>query len=581
MQGFYGKIIRVNLTDQTFVSEIITEDIYRKHLGGKGLGSYLLLENIAPGIEPLSDDNKLIFTTGFATGTNMFGSSRYGIFTKSPLTGLYAETYSGGNAAIAINATGYDAIIVEGAAHHPVYLEISDEVVLFHSANRLWGKETYETEDAVLAEVNVPSAKAVVIGPAGENLVRFACVENNYWRSAGRTGVGAVMGAKKVKAIVFHGKSKAELAEPELMKDLLKEIVSKAKDSPGVKAYQKYGTTQMVAIMNEAKAFPTKYWADARFDKWEKISGDALHQNFEVKSKACPKCFLSCGNLCTVKEGRHQGLTFEGPEYETINAFGGLCCIDQLDEIIYLNDICDRLGIDTITAGNLVALVMAASEKERIPFALNFGDAEGAAQLLKDIASGRGIGKILALGIKYAAKELGLEDLAVHVKGLEPPGYDPRRLKGMALAFATSTRGACHLRATFYKPELSGMVYGMTTKEKAELFIDYENRLTVFNTGILCVFYRDLLKWEDLQKMVKAITGWEYTEQELKETANRIISITRIFNAREGATKKEDRLPARFYSEKVNNDEDSITPEELTLMVDEYYLLRGWNDSGY
>ncbi|HEX3030840.1 MAG TPA: aldehyde ferredoxin oxidoreductase C-terminal domain-containing protein, partial [Bacillota bacterium] len=477
--------------------------------------------------------------------------------------------------------TGYDAIILEGAATEPVYLEINDQVVLFHSAAQHWGKDTFQTEDAILAEVGQPESQALAIGPAGENLVRFACIENNYWRSAGRTGVGAVMGSKNVKAIVFYGQAKVQLADPELFAECLQDLAAKAKDNPAVTAYRKYGTTGMVSTMNGVRAFPSRYWSQGQMTNWEKISGDQLHAEFTVKSSACPKCFLHCGKTTTVNSGRHQGLTLEGPEYETLYAFGGLCGIDQLAEIIYLNDLCDRLGMDTITTGNLLALVMEAGQQGRLDTTLQYGDAEGAAELIRAIATGSGIGQILARGIKYASQEWDLTDLAIHVKGLEPPGYEPRRLHGMGLAYAVSTRGACHLRATFYKPELAGMIDPKAVEGKAELFIDYENRLTIFNTGILCVFYRDFLLWPDLQKLVKAVTGWEYTEEELKTLANRVVSLTRTFNAREGATKAADTLPPRFFREAINDGKDFITEDELQFLVDEYYRLRGWDDAGY
>jgi aldehyde:ferredoxin oxidoreductase len=411
--------------------------------------------------------------------------------------------------------------------------------------------------------------------------VRFACIENNYWRSAGRTGMGAVMGSKNVKAIVFHGDAQCEIANPELLKSLIKSLSEKSKDNPGVKGYKTYGTTQMVRTMNGAKTFPTKYWSEGSFDKWEQISGDALISSFDVKSKACPNCFLACGKLTTVKEGRYIGLTVEGPEYETIYSFGGLCCIEQMDEILYLNDLCDRLGIDTITAGNLAALAIEAVKRGKVDGDLNYGDAQAVAKLLEDIASRKGLGTVLAEGIKFAAKVWELEDIAIHVKGLEPAGYDPRVLKGMGLAFATSTRGACHLRSTFYKPELSGMIDPAAIEGKAKLFIDFENRLTIFNTQILCVFYRDMLPWPELIQLVKAITGWDCSQQDLEELANRVVTLTRVFNGREGAGREQDNLPKRMFKEQLNDGANSITQEELHYMVDEYYRLRGWNQQGF
>ncbi|MDI6881006.1 MAG: aldehyde ferredoxin oxidoreductase family protein [Desulfitobacteriaceae bacterium] len=581
MKGFFGKLLRIDLTEQTYVVENIPDAIFRRYLGGKGLGSYLLLQEVPAGVDPLSVANKLIFVTGPATGVDMWGSSRYGVYSKSPQTGFYAESYSGGKVAPLMHRTGYDAIILQGASAEPVFLEITDATIVFHAAAHLWGKDTYTTEDEVLAQVAVPKAQAIVIGPAGENLVRFACIENNYWRSAGRTGMGAVMGSKRVKAIVFYGEAICEVAEPEQVKTLIRNITDKAKDNVGVKNYQKYGTTQMVKTMNLAETFPTRYWSEGVFEHWQEISGDSLLEKQEVKSNACPHCFLACGKLSKVCAGRHQGLKVEGPEYETLYSFGGLCQIKDLAEIIYLNDLCDRFGMDTITAANLAAFTMEAVQRGKVQAELDYGDASAVANLLEDMAEQRGLGAVLAQGIKHAAQVWDLEEIAIHVKGLEPPGYDPRVLKGMGLAYATSTRGACHLRATFYKAELGGLIDPEIVEGKAKLFLDFENRLTLFNTQILCVFYRDLLLWPEIIQLVKAITGWDCTQAELEETANRILTLTRVFNAREGATKDLDTLPARLFREPINDGVNRITPEELRYMVDDYYRLRGWDDQGY
>lgn len=576
MKGFYGKLLRIDLTRKTHVEESIPDKVFRQYLGGKGLGSYLLLQNVKPGTDPLAADNKLIFATGAATDTVMLGNSRYGVYSKSPQTGGYAEAYSGGRVAPAMRRTGYDAIIFEGASMAPVFVEISNLKVTYHDASDLWGQDTYATESAVLEKVHVRGAQALVIGPAGENQVRFACIENNRWRSAGRTGMGAVMGAKKLKAVVFHGHAKAEVAHPQMLKDVVKKIRELGKNNPGVENYRTYGTTVMVKIMNGAKAFPNRYWNRTVCPNWESLSGDTLLQQFEVKSTACPNCFLACGKRINITSGEYAGLEIEGPEYETIFAFGGLCSLNQLDQVAYLNDLCDRLGLDTITTGNLIALIMEGAERGLIDAPVKYGDMSAAVELVNQIAQRRGLGGILSLGIKEAAKRLNLEDIAIHVKGMEPPGYDPRVLKGMGLAYATSARGACHLRATFYKPELAGLIDPSSTAGKAAMFIDFENRLTIFNTQILCLFYRDLIPWETLVELNQACTGLVMTKEDLWAIANRIIDTTRAFNLLQGLTRKDDTLPARFFKEQVNDGQNGITPEELNKMVDDYYHLRGW-----
>jgi aldehyde:ferredoxin oxidoreductase len=351
------------------------------------------------------------------------------------------------------------------------------------------------------------------------------------------------------------------------------------KDHPGVKAYKTMGTPQMVKIMNKANAFPTRYWAEGSYEHWEKISADALHQRCEVEPHACLKCFMACGRLTTVLQGRHAGLKLEGPEYETIYAFGGLCLIDSIEEIAYLNTICDRTGMDTISAGNLCAFAIEAKKRGKIEYPIDYGDVDAIAGLLIMIATRSDIGDVLARGIRYAARKWDMEDIAVHVKGLEPAGYDPRVLKGMALGYATSDRGACHLRSTFYKPELSGMIKPDQIEGKAELFVDFEDRLTIFDTLILCRFYRDLYPWEELKRMIQAVTGLEAGKETLRSTAAAIATLVRSFNLREGLTSEDDRLPKGLYRE-LEKTGHKITEEELEIMLKDYYRLRGWDDMG-
>jgi aldehyde:ferredoxin oxidoreductase len=583
MDGMYGRFLIVDLSSRNHMIKALDKSVYRDYLGGKGLGSYLLYKYNPPKIDPLDPKNCLIFATGPVCGTTVWGSCRYGVFTKSPLTGLYAESYSGGKVPEAIDATGFDAILIQGDAAQPTILVVTDDGVQFQDAGDLWGAETYATEDSVM-EAYTKSKKfkqrgAVVIGPAAEKQVRFAVIENDYWRSAGRAGVGTVMGAKHLKAIVFMGNAKRAAREPSGVKAFSKKIAGIGKDNPGVKAYKSMGTPMMVKLLNAAGAFPTRYWSEGYCKHWEKISADALHTSCDVKSHACLKCFMACGRLTMIKNGRHAGLKLEGPEYETIYAFGGLCMIDSIEEIVYLNDVCDRLGMDTITAGNLCAFAMEASKRGKITETIAYGDADATAVLLQQIAHRKGIGDILAKGIIHAAKKWGLEDVAVHVKGMEPAGYDPRVLKGMGLAYATSDRGACHLRATFYKPELAGMIPPEQIEEKAALFVDFEDRLTLFDALVLCRFYRDLYPWEELEEMIRVTTGIEEGQAGLKRIANNISNIVRKFNFREGMTAANDRLPEQLHR-KLNDSGKVIEKQELERLVADYYALRGWDAKG-
>lgn len=305
--------------------------------------------------------------------------------------------------------------------------------------------------------------------------------------------------------------------------------------------------------MNKAKAFPTKYWSEGFYDKWPNISAEALHEQCSVKPHACPKCFIACGRRTTVLNGRHAGLKLEGPEYETIYAFGGICMIDSIEEIAYLNDICDRMGMDTITAGNLCGFTIEAARNKKIDFEIDYGDVDAIADLLEKIAKRKNIGDILARGIKHAAKEWDMEDIAVHVKGLELPGYDPRVLKGCGLAFATSDRGACHLRATFHNPELTGLIDPEVIQGKAKLFVDFEDRLTLFDALILCRFYRDLYPWKRIGQIINAITGLNGDKTYLQKSAAEISNIVRKFNIREGLKPEDDNLPQCLYKKNAQN----------------------------
>ncbi|MDO8302754.1 MAG: aldehyde ferredoxin oxidoreductase N-terminal domain-containing protein, partial [Sedimentisphaerales bacterium] len=285
MYGYYNKLLKINLTAKNFSEEDILDDVLEKHLGGKGLGAYLMLKEIQPGIDPLSEKNKLIFTVGPVTGSQLWGSSRYGVFAKSPLTGIFGESYSGGKVAPCIKACGYDAIIIEGKSDRPTYLEITQGKVMFHDASHLWGKDTYQSEDALLAEVGVPNAQAVVIGPAGENLVRFAVIENDYWRSAGRCGMGAVCGSKKLKGIVFHGNAKCEFADTDLLKKLIRDLSKKSRENLRLpaKIWRERGTVQTVEAANNKGCFPTRYWSEGRHEHWENLNAEYMLENFEVK----------------------------------------------------------------------------------------------------------------------------------------------------------------------------------------------------------------------------------------------------------------------------------------------------------
>ncbi len=584
MYGFYNRILTVNLTKNDFSIEQISDEMLEKCLGGKGLATQLLLDRNPPKVDPLSGENHLIFATGPFCGGRLWGGSRYGVFTKSPLTGFYTESYSGGKVPEAIDSAGFDAILLVGKASRPTALTIHPDGVEFHDAATLWGKETFHAEEEAIKNysLNVEGYQkpgAVVIGPAGEKLVTCAIIANDKWRCAGRTGVGAVMGSKLLKAIVFQGDRKRQYADPDGVAEYANAFSKENMQHPGVKAYRKMGTTMMVSLMNTVGAFPAKYWSQGSCEHWEKISGETYHAEHEVKPHACAKCFMACGRMSRINKGRHKDLKLEGPEYETIYSFGGLCMIEEMEEVAYLNDLCDRVGIDTITAGNLCALVMEGKARGRIDYDIEYGNADQLISLIEKIADRQGIGDILADGIIPASKHFGVEDLAIHVKGLEPAGYDPRKLKGMGLTFGTSPRGACHLRTTFYKPELAGWIPPEQIKDKAEMLVDYEDRLNIFDTLTLCRFYRDLYTWEELEKSISVVVGFAVSKEKMKKIASYICTLTKTYNLREGLQPEQERLPKRLHKEALPEG-GTLTADEMEYMLADYYRLRGWDSSG-
>ncbi|KPJ78388.1 MAG: aldehyde:ferredoxin oxidoreductase [Deltaproteobacteria bacterium SG8_13] len=585
MKGYHQRLLIVDVSRQTFEIETLSEELLRTCIGGKGLAVHLLLRCNRPRVDPLGPDNHLIFAVGPTAGTTIWGSCRHGVFCKSPLTGFLSESYSGGTVAEYMSRAGFDAVMIRGTGSQPIWIEVAENGAVFHPAKDLWGQETYATEDRVKAWVREKRSETnrcgvVCIGPAGENRVAFAVVENDYWRSAGRTGVGAVMGSKKIKAIVFRGNRSKQTADPEAIKGCASSLAQHARESGVASAYRSMGTPMLVDITNAAGCFPTRYWKKGRADHVDKINAAALHERLDVTPHACMKCMMACGRLATVKQGRHQGLRIEGPEYETIYAFGGLCEVDSIEEIAYLNDICDRLGLDTITAGNLAALTIEAVAQRRIDEKIGYGDVDGIARLLAKIAYREGIGDLLAEGIRTVASSWGMSDQAIHVKGMEPAGYDPRLLKGMGLAYATSDRGACHLRTTFYKAELSGLIDPERIEGKSEMLVEWEDRLTFFDTLVLCRFYRDLYPWQRLATILEAATGWTLDIKELRAIAADVNDNARRFNLKEGLQPADDRLPRRFFQQPLPETGQVITRQQFERLLRQYYLARGWSPQG-
>jgi aldehyde:ferredoxin oxidoreductase len=576
------KLLRVDLDDGSAREEMIREDIARDYLGPKGVCSRYLLEEVPPTADPLSPANKMVFSCGPLSGSMMPGTNRFGVYFISPLTGGYGESTSGGHLATQFARTGYRMLIIEGRSPRPVFLEVSPAGATIHSAEDLWGSDVFVTEPALLARVGVKGARATVVGPAGENLVRFACMINDRTHILGRGGVGAVAGSKHLKGIVFHGSKEAELVRPDAVKALAREMLDMSRDHPAAESFRRFGTLAVVAMTNRLDLFPTRYWQEGHLDGWESAIGpDLMVERYKVRNTSCPPCVLHCGNLCRVPEGPLKGLELE-PEFETVYAFAGLCQVGDLAEVMRLNEICDRLGIDTISAGNLAGLAIEACAQGRLDLGLRYGDADGVAEFVTAMAKRDGdVADVFADGILAAEKAYGLRDVAVHVKGMEPAGYDPRRSKGMGLGYIMSERGACHQRATFIRAELTGAIDLAQVEGKAALYVDYEDRFVVMDCMIFCHFYRDLLPWEFLTRIASAAVGHDYATDELRTIANRIVTCTHEINRRRGFGPEKESFGPWITERSIvaaDGEELRTTAEEFETMRREYYEARGWKE---
>jgi len=577
ISGFFQRLLHIDLGSQSFEIRSLHPELLGKTLGGKGLAAHLFAQEVREAIDPLSAANPLIVALGPATDTPIWGSARFGVFTKSPLTGCFNESYAGGRAAFFISRTGFDALMITGISDAPVWLQITSNGPVFHPATDVWGRDCHQSEAALKARC-ASNCGALVIGPAGENLVRFAVVATDKWHMLGRGGTGAVMGSKRLKGIVFHGALKRPVHAPQALRSWSRSLLQTHKDQPGPQNYRTFGTTAMWDLMNTAGALPSSYWSTGRIRNWEALSATSIKDCLQPTARSCPRCFLACRKLCQVQSGPHQGLRLEGPEYETLYALGGLCLIQNIQDIVYLNDLCDRLGMDTISAGNLAGLVMEGTRQGHIQQGLTYGNPDQVAQIFWDMAQRKGLGGILALGIDRAARHLGLEDLAVHVKGMEPAGYDPRVLKGMGLAYAVSSRGACHLRASFHRAELTGEADPEDPAGLVGSFKEHEDVCTVMDSLIICRFFRKIYA-QKFPEMVRLCTGLDLDMPALQQKAGEIMDQTRRINLEQGVSADDDRLPRRL-TRQVLPDGSSISREDIEIMVGEYYRQRGWDEHG-
>lgn len=589
ISGYIGKILEVDLNSGKLSDIPLDESIARKFLGGKGLGLKIISEDIKPDINPLGPENTIVFATGPATGTNFPTGGRYHVITmKSPLTGLVGSANSGGKWGPYLKFAGYDAVIVKGASDTPVYLKIINGKAQLMDAVHLWGMTTFSTTDQILEEIGESKASVACIGPAGENLVSMACIINEKYRAAGRCGAGAVMGSKNLKAIALYGTGKVPIARPEEMKERVKEASNKIKENPVTsQGLPTYGTAVLVNIINEHGAYPTRNFQTGYFPEADKQSGETLADTYLTGKKACWGCTIGCGRISEVPSGPFSVSKSEGPEYETIFAFGSDCGIKELDAITKANHLSNELGLDTISMGSTIACAMELVEKGNIPESklhgldLKFGNAGAMVEAVWKTAYNAGIGADLALGSKKLAKKYGAPDLSMTVKGLEIPAYDPRAIQGMGINYATANRGGCHVSGYMVSPEFLGLPEKLdpdVTKDKAQWTKTFQDFTSVVNSAGVCLFNTFALGISDYTSLLASITGWDLDDTEVLTIGERVTNIERLLNNRYGVDEKQDTLPKRLLKEPMPDGPAKGKISHLSEMLPEYYELRGWEN---
>jgi len=570
------KLLRIDLTKKTYEIEKIPFEIIANYLGGKGLAAYYLFREVKPKVDPLSADNKLMFFVGPLTG--LFpGTDRYVVAAKSPLSYTFSDSYAGGWFGSELRKAGYIGLIFEGKASNLVYLKIEEDKISIEDARELRGKSPEEVDRAL------PGFRVAAIGLAGENLVRYAVIISNASKQgrsgvAGRGGLGAVMGSKNLKAIAIKaGEGSKEYSELyERTKELRKKNNRYLRENI-VPEMGIGGNLPLVDMSSQVRVLPTRNFTRGTIDKYTEIDEEAI-KKIKVKKNTCYLCPAACGVQVKVKTGPYAGVELDRIEYETVAMCGSNCGHNMLGPIVNSNRLCNEYGIDTISAGNIIAFVMECAEKGLIDYKIKFGDAEGQIKLIKSISKREGIGDLLAEGVAKVSEKLGkvAESFAMHIKGLELPAYDPRGSIGMALAYATADRGACHMRAWSIGEEAFGGLDPFSPEKKAAVV----KRLQDTNSAMWTLITCDNLLYSIEQgvEMLKTV-GFSMDEEKMLEVGERIYNLARLFNVREGFTRKDDCIPQRLYEAREDT-QWKITREDFEKMLDEYYRLRNWDKNG-
>jgi len=586
--GYVGKILKVNLSTGKISEEPLNMDFAKMFLGGSGLACRILYDIINKDTDPLGPENPLIFMTGPLTGTIAPSCGRYVVCAKSPLTGIWGESNSGGKFGPMLKFSGFDGIIIVGRSEKPVYLSIIDGSAELRSAEHLVGKTTFETQKIIAEELGEKRVSVACIGPAGENLVKYAAIMNDGGRAAGRTGMGAVMGSKNLKAVAVFGSQKVPLADEDKFIEVAKEAHTIVKEAFNSEMFRQLGTGGYVDLAQEMGDMPNKYFTLGVFENASKISGSTMAETILVRNRACYGCPIGCGRVVKIDEGKYKLPETDGPEYETLCAFGSLILNDNLEGLAYANYLCNIYGIDTISCGSTIAFATYLYEQGKISkdetggIELKWSDIDTVIQLIEMIAFRRGFGDVLAEGVRRIGEKYDARDYAAEVKGLEIPFHDPRAFFGMAICYATSPRGACHLNGDVYLVDLGqevpelGIVSGDRFEEekKVEVAIKSQNWRTVYNSMIMCQFCNPPA--ELITKLLTYSIGQEYTIEDIDLLGEKIFNLKRILNNKLGVTKKDDYLPKIVLTPLKEGGTEGRVPN-IDKMLQKYYEIRGWD----
>lgn len=598
MFGYHKKLLRVDLSNRKIEVEDLSEALLHKYIGGVGIEAEILYQETGPQTDPLSPQNILMAVTGPFTGTGVPTSGRHHVVARSPLTGFFGESNVGGSWAVHFKKAGYDGIVVKGKAESPVYLWIQNGRAEIRDAKPIWGKESYESADWLKKETS-KDATVATIGPAGERMAKIASIPHigHIVRAAARTGLGAVMGSKNLKAIVTFGNGDIPIAKPEELKAHIKNLTPHIQ---GVtESFGKFGTSGGIDNYEKIGNFPVKNWREGRWLGAKKISGVTMHDTILSGRRACMHCPIACGRHIKVSEGPYAPMDCEGPEYETIGTLGGLCLVDDLVAIAKANELCNRYGLDTISVGGIIAFAMEAYEKgiltsrETDGIELVWGNGKALVEMVHKMGRGEGIGRLMTEGSKRMAEILGKNaiEFAIHVKGLEPSAHDPRRFFSQAISYATAARGACHNASWSHPYELALWMSEIGIPEpqdpyrvdgKAEFTAKLQDLMCVMDALILCRFSQvgKAVTVSNHVEWLNMVTGWGMDISEYMKVGERIFNLKRMYNTRLGASRKDDFLPLRFLT--LDRTGENLTNQlpPMGRLLSDYYTYRRWSEEG-